>query len=720
MRIQYLRQVLFGLILFLCPSMGMANRPLAAEITLPPGMASTGPVVQDQEPLKKSEAKQKEPAKQEKPAKLEPTKQEQDKKTTQGDSTAKPELADVESAEIINIENTLKQDQQALKNLEDEIEANDKKFAKEKKALDEHTKKLTELQEQLASLQGSEDADERGKLKEEIKTVTNKKIFTNEAFVQAQSTRVRLKDGKEKLEAKIADEEKELARLNGEDQVEEKNSGDVAEPVDDPKKQDVGDDPVKEEESDTTEPASEEAESPGKSDETSTDELASEAVLAAEADSDAKAEAAQAANDQVKSLMERIKNVDESIKFEFQKNVDEIGIIENLDKRIEARNEELSKKIDRGGSEKEIKTLRQEIKEFEAEKRAAKNRYDATTVRLGFLETQLVTLRRRKSDADAIAAETMAEAEAAESKKLFTIAKAKISNWFSYNGPRVLLSIGLVILLWLCVRVVGGALLFVIRRVGRFEARDRVESLVHLIQNALVVAVFIGGFLITLSVAGVDPMPLLGGAAVAGVAVAFASQNLIRDYFHGIIMMLENQFTLNDKVSINSLSGTVEAITLRLTVLRDFEGNRHFIPNGEITLVTNLSHTWSRAVVEVQICREKNPNKVMKLLHEIAQNLRADERFSDDLLDDPEMVGVSDTGESTTTLKLGIKTKPERKQAIKCELLYRIKKHFDETNLELSSETIQECDECEESEATQEGEESKESEGTQESEAVPA
>ena len=223
-------------------------------------------------------------------------------------------------------------------------------------------------------------------------------------------------------------------------------------------------------------------------------------------------------------------------------------------------------------------------------------------------------------------------------------------------------------------------ILFFVSKISRHGTRDRAESLIHLIRNALIVGVFVGGLLITLSFAGVAIGPLLGSAAVVGLAVAFATQNLIRDYFHGIIMMLENQYTLRDNVTINNMSGVVEAITLRLTVLRDFEGNRHFIPNGKINTVTNQSHTWSRAVVEVQIGRDENPNKMTTMLENIAKDLRTDERFRDDVLDDPEMIGVANTGDTNMTLKFGIKTRPNRKQAVKCELMYRIKKKFEEIN----------------------------------------
>lgn len=154
---------------------------------------------------------------------------------------------------------------------------------------------------------------------------------------------------------------------------------------------------------------------------------------------------------------------------------------------------------------------------------------------------------------------------------------------------------------------------------SRTQVKQRIENLSKDLrekQNSL------GGSLITLHIGGVPNDALLGSAAVAGLAVAFAAQNLIRDYFHGVIMMLEHHYVLNDDVTVNGLTGKVDKITLRLTVLRDFEGNTHFIPNGQIATVTNHSHLWSRVMIEIPMSPGQNIDETTGRLLDIVHELR--------------------------------------------------------------------------------------------------
>ena len=139
-------------------------------------------------------------------------------------------------------------------------------------------------------------------------------------------------------------------------------------------------------------------------------------------------------------------------------------------------------------------------------------------------------------------------------------------------------------------------------RGSKVERENRANTLVSVFHNAATLTIFIGGFLMICDEAGVPIGPLLGGAAVFGLAVAFGAQNLIRDYFYGFMILMENQYKLNDVVQIGDHSGQVEQITLRMTALRDLEGNLHFLPNGTITSVINMTHGWSRALFESRNC----------------------------------------------------------------------------------------------------------------------
>jgi small-conductance mechanosensitive channel len=215
------------------------------------------------------------------------------------------------------------------------------------------------------------------------------------------------------------------------------------------------------------------------------------------------------------------------------------------------------------------------------------------------------------------------------------------------------------------------------------EREDRARTLVSVFRSALSIAVTIGGLLMIFEEIGISVAPLVGGAAVFGLAIAFGAQNLIRDYFYGFVILIENQYKLNDVLKIGDIAGQVEQITLRMTVLRDAEGNVHFIPNGKIDSVTNMTHGWSRAMIEVSIAYKENADFVMQVLTELAFELKQDPLFGPDMIDDPEMLGVDSLGDSAVTLKLMIKTRTFKQWSVKREMLRRIKRRFDEMGIEI-------------------------------------
>ncbi len=208
-------------------------------------------------------------------------------------------------------------------------------------------------------------------------------------------------------------------------------------------------------------------------------------------------------------------------------------------------------------------------------------------------------------------------------------------------------------------------------------------TLVGVFSNTATIALVTGTVLMVLDELGVPIGPLMGGAAVFGLAVAFGAQNLIRDYFTGFMVLLEDQYGVNDVVKIGDAAGAVEKITLRMTVLRDLEGSLHFIPHGTITQVINMTHGWSRAVVDVGVAYNENPDKAMNALVEIGKELREDPKFSPLILDGPEMLGVDALGDSAVTIKFFLKTQPSQRWFVKRELLRRIKIRFDELQIEI-------------------------------------
>ncbi|WP_254511470.1 mechanosensitive ion channel family protein [Anatilimnocola floriformis] len=257
--------------------------------------------------------------------------------------------------------------------------------------------------------------------------------------------------------------------------------------------------------------------------------------------------------------------------------------------------------------------------------------------------------------------------------------------WLATNGPRVLAVIVFVFLARWISRLVGRKVVAaIVRRRGSLQGADRdarAETLGRVFQNATGTAILVLGTLAILDQVGVNVTVLLGGAAVIGAAVAFGSQNLIRDFVAGFMILVENQYSVGSVVKIGDVSGVVEDISLRTTVLRDEEGVVHFIPHGQINTVSNMTYSWSRAVLTIAVSYKEDVDRVMQILLEVAQQLSHDPGFSHSIIDEPEMLGVDALGDSSVSIKFLIKTRPMRQWAVKREVLRRIKKKFDELGI---------------------------------------
>jgi small-conductance mechanosensitive channel len=175
----------------------------------------------------------------------------------------------------------------------------------------------------------------------------------------------------------------------------------------------------------------------------------------------------------------------------------------------------------------------------------------------------------------------------------------------------------------------------------------------------------------------------MGGAAVVGLAVAFGAQNLVRDYFTGFMILLENQYDINDVVKIAGVAGLVERITLRVTILRDLEGVVHFVPNGQITTVSNLTHGWSRVVLDIGVAYKEDVDRVMKAIADVGKEVRYDPNFRHLILEDLEVLGVDAFTDSAVIIKAIVKTRPLQQWTVKRAMMRRLKKKFDELGIEI-------------------------------------
>ena len=149
------------------------------------------------------------------------------------------------------------------------------------------------------------------------------------------------------------------------------------------------------------------------------------------------------------------------------------------------------------------------------------------------------------------------------------------------------------------------------------------------------------------------------------------------------MILLEQQYTINDVIRIGDISGMVERITLRMTVLRDLEGRVHFIPHGQISSTTNMTYGWSRAVFDVGVAYKENVDSVIGVIEELGHAMREDSEFGPLILEDLTMLGVDGFGDSAVVIKFFIKTLPLQQWAVKRELMRRIKRRFDQLGIEI-------------------------------------
>jgi small conductance mechanosensitive channel len=264
--------------------------------------------------------------------------------------------------------------------------------------------------------------------------------------------------------------------------------------------------------------------------------------------------------------------------------------------------------------------------------------------------------------------------------ELLSMQEWKAAAW---TGGRVLLILALA---WVLERI-GERLVrsfrhYMARRASGEEGR-RVETLARVFHHiATVIIVLVAGTLV-LGELGISIAPILATAGVAGVAIGFGAQSLIKDYFNGFFLLLEDQIRRGDVVEIAGKDGLVEEVTLRHVRLRDFEGHVHYIPNGEIKIVSNLTREFARVQIDAGIAYGTDVDQALEVMRRVGQAMRADAQWSAKILDDTEIVGVERWGESALVLRCRLKVQPLEQWNVRREYLKRLKAAFDAQGIEI-------------------------------------
>ena len=215
------------------------------------------------------------------------------------------------------------------------------------------------------------------------------------------------------------------------------------------------------------------------------------------------------------------------------------------------------------------------------------------------------------------------------------------------------------------------------------EESKRVDTLARVFRYIATIVITVIAMIQILNEVGISIAPVLAAAGVVGVAIGFGAQSLVKDYFTGFVLLLENQVRQGDVVEVGSKSGFVEEVTLRYIKMRDYAGNVHYVPNGTITTVTNMSREFAFAVIDVAVAYRENIEQVMEIMETVGSTLREDEACKLKILDGMEMAGVDQLADSGVMIRCRFKVVPLAQWSIKREYFKRLKAAFDQKGIEI-------------------------------------
>jgi small conductance mechanosensitive channel len=261
-----------------------------------------------------------------------------------------------------------------------------------------------------------------------------------------------------------------------------------------------------------------------------------------------------------------------------------------------------------------------------------------------------------------------------------------IAAWLTTSGIKIIgIFIGLIVLSQMSKWILKWMEKFVQEKdpLQATEAKKRAHTLGKTLRHALLIVIYFSAILMILGELGIQLGPLLATAGIGALAIGFGSQSLVKDVISGFFIILENQYRIGDVIEVSGVSGLVESLSLRSTVLRDLKGRVHTIPNGEIKVVSNLSKEWSRSVLDIGISPNENIDNVVALLSQIGKELESEEPFKSAILESPQVLGVEKFDESKIIIRMLVKTIPLKQWEVERELRRRIKIRFDEKGIQI-------------------------------------
>jgi small conductance mechanosensitive channel len=263
------------------------------------------------------------------------------------------------------------------------------------------------------------------------------------------------------------------------------------------------------------------------------------------------------------------------------------------------------------------------------------------------------------------------------------------TNWFTEHGVPILIVLVASFVGYLIAKAIIRRVMHRVvhirgrKRRAKEELAKRSATLSGYLSTVVGAIVLIIAAFMILSELGVDIAPLIAGAGVAGIAIGFGAQSLIKDYLNGLFIVIEDQYNKGDVAKIAGIAGLVESVSLRRTVLRDLDGIVHSIPNGQITTTSNYTRDWARVNLDVNVGYGEDLDRVMAVINRVGQEMAADEYYGKLIKKPPKSLRVNKFGDSGIDIKILGETKPIKQWEVTGELRRRLKKAFDDEGIEI-------------------------------------
>lgn len=253
-----------------------------------------------------------------------------------------------------------------------------------------------------------------------------------------------------------------------------------------------------------------------------------------------------------------------------------------------------------------------------------------------------------------------------------------------FSGATIALVVALSVVLWESASI---AVRIYLERtdedVGEVARSQRMRTLLPLARNALAVAISVMAGLVVLAELGVSIGPLLAGAGVAGLAVGFGAQTLVKDFITGVFILMEDSIQVGDVVRAGGRAGVVEALTVRAVRLRDLRGTVHVVPFSTVDIVENMTKDFSYALVDLGVAYREDYDHVVSVLEQVAEDLRADDGYGPSILEPLQVLGLNELADSAVMIRMRLKTVPLAQWRVRREFLRRIKRRFDEEGIDI-------------------------------------